>query len=227
MRGRPADWQSQLAGDPPAVLAAAAAAAGFDGIYINRVGYADSTAFGLEATLTRLLRTRPIVSKDGRLSFFDARLYAKRLMATIRPPRLTALRNATLYPVRLDAGAGAQTPPSRDFPISGVGIHGAVRIRQRGELEARNPSAEERAVIFEAQLSIAGTARPTTLRFPGARPLRLVVGRRPVPVCRLLHIRRDAAIRFKLARPATLHIDGARLTDLAYEPVIRTRPCRD
>ncbi|MBV9165215.1 MAG: hypothetical protein JO342_03575, partial [Solirubrobacterales bacterium] len=104
MRGRPADWQAQLAGQPPAVLAAAAVAGGFDGIYIDRLGYSSSDARRLEHALTGLLNERPMVSGDGRLSFFDIRSYASRLRAALGPSRMSALKIATLYPLRLDAG---------------------------------------------------------------------------------------------------------------------------
>jgi hypothetical protein len=226
MRGRQADWQSQLAGDPPAALAAAAAAGGFGGIYIDRLGYAGSAAPRLETTLMQVLRVRPVVSDDGRLSFFDARPYSKRLLSTIGPVRMVALRNATLYPAWLDAGAGTETPPSPDFPISGVGIHGAVRIPRYGELNARSPSTGERTVIFSARLSSPGPVG-TTIHFPAGRPLRLGIGSRPTSVCRLLHMRRYAAIRFEVARNATLHVDRARITDLAYAPFLRQGRCRD
>ena len=225
MRGRPADWQAQLDGQPPAVVVAAAVAAGFGGIYIGRLGYAGSASSRLEAALSRLLRAPPIVSRDGQLSFFDARAYARRLRGELGPERWSALRQAALSPLRLDAGPGVQSPPTREFPITGIGIHGPVHVRRRGELEAVSPSAGERSAIFSARLSLAGRPSAVTVRFPAGRPLRLLVGRRQVAVCGLLQIWRTVPITFQLQGSAPLRIAGARLTDTAYEPFVPSGPC--
>jgi phosphoglycerol transferase len=225
MRGRPADWQSQLAGQPPAVIGAAAVAVGFDGIYIDRSGYAWAAAADLEDALERLFGSRPLVSADHRFSFFDARAYARLLRGALPPRGFVALRNATLFPVRLDAGAGAQAPPVPDFPTTGLGLHGPVRIRHRGELEAHTPSRAERTVIFTAHLSTIGFATAAATQFPDAPPLRLVVGSRPVAICRVLHIRGTTPIRFAVAGDNALRIDDARLTDAAYWPFVSARAC--
>ena len=41
MKGRPADWAAELVGVPVADLVSRLAAAGFDGVYVDRFGYAD------------------------------------------------------------------------------------------------------------------------------------------------------------------------------------------
>ena len=225
MRGRPADWQAQLDGQPAGVLAAAAVAARFDGIYIDRLGYAGSAASRLEQTLSRLLGVGPMVSRDGQLSFFDARAYARRLRAELGPERWSALGRATLYPVRLDAGRGVRSPPTREFPTTGVGIHGPVQIRRRGELEAHSPAAGERSAIFTARLSIAGPAAAVMIRYPNGRVVTVIVGSRPVGVCGVLDIGRTVPIAFAVGGLAPLRIDGARLTDTAYRPVLAPGAC--
>ncbi len=225
MRGRPADWQAQLVGQPPAVLAAAVVAGGFDGIYIDRLGYSGSHARRLEQALTSLLNEQPMVSDDGRLSFFDIRSYASRLRAALGPSRLSTLRIATLYPLRLDAGPGTDSSPPPDFPISGIGIHGPVSVRDRGELDAVDPASGERGAVFTARLSIAGRATPTTISFPGGATAHLLVDSRPTTVCRALQLRGTAPIRVELAGSAPLRIDLARLTDVAYEPFLPPQHC--
>jgi phosphoglycerol transferase len=221
MRGRAADWQAQLVGYPATVTAPAAVAAGFDGIYIDRLGYRRASAQRLEAALARLLGARPLVSRDGRLAFFDARPYAARLRAGLGPRRWTALREATLYPVWLDAGAGTSSP-QRDFPISGAGIHGPVRIRRTGVLEAVDPSRENRTVLFTATLSTA-TRGPgaTTIQFPDGSRLSLVISRRPVAVCRRLRVGRTERIVVENARGSTMRLGGARLIDASFQPFLR------
>jgi hypothetical protein len=51
---------------------------GFDGIYIDRLGYPDRAA-KLESELGEVLKTEPLVSPDGRKSFFNLSLYKERL----------------------------------------------------------------------------------------------------------------------------------------------------
>ncbi|MBV9796921.1 MAG: hypothetical protein JO039_02655, partial [Solirubrobacterales bacterium] len=222
MRGRAADWQAQLVAYPVTVLAPAAVAAGFDGIYIDRLGYKGASAQRLEASLTRLLGLRPLVSADGRLSFFDARAYAARLRSTIGPGRWLALREATLRPVWLDAGAGTRSPPPPDFPISGVGIQGPVWIRGSGVLEAVDPSGQRRTVLFTARLSSAGAGDSAAMvLFPDGARLRLVAGGRPVTVCRALTVDRGSRIVVQTAARSTLRLDGARLIDAAFLPFLR------
>jgi phosphoglycerol transferase len=70
MKGREEDaWQREAAAQPTARFLDAIAEKGFQGIYIDRFGYADRAA-GLEAELTNLLGAAPHVSQDERMSFF-------------------------------------------------------------------------------------------------------------------------------------------------------------
>lgn len=64
--------QCGLAAKKPKELLKDAIALGFTGISINRKGYEDE-AKSLEANLSRLLRQKPLIAKDGGLSFFDLR----------------------------------------------------------------------------------------------------------------------------------------------------------
>ena len=62
---------------PPAKLLPELAAAGFDGIYLDRDGYEDHGR-AIEAELTRRL-DRPLpVRADGRVAYFDLRRTARR-----------------------------------------------------------------------------------------------------------------------------------------------------
>lgn len=62
-------WQRTVAAQPAAELVNDVRAAGFAGIYLNRDGYEDRGA-KMEAELTSLLGTQPIVSRQGNLVFF-------------------------------------------------------------------------------------------------------------------------------------------------------------
>lgn len=71
MKGRPPDrWARELAARPLAEQVPALTLAGFAGIYVDRAGYLDRAA-GVEAELSRLLDATPLVSEDGRWSFFQ------------------------------------------------------------------------------------------------------------------------------------------------------------
>jgi hypothetical protein len=70
MIGRDDDlWIRNVSAKPTRQLVASVLAAGFSGIYIDRYGYADHGA-NIEARLAELLGKEPLVSGDGRHSFF-------------------------------------------------------------------------------------------------------------------------------------------------------------
>jgi len=94
MRGRPADWQTRLARVEPARLLPMVAAVGFQGLYVDRDGYDDPD--GLRRRLTVLTGTRPLVSQNGRLEFYDLRGYSRRFTATHSPAAVARLRSDVL-----------------------------------------------------------------------------------------------------------------------------------
>ncbi|HJT31287.1 MAG TPA: hypothetical protein VJ783_04505 [Pirellulales bacterium] len=70
MKGRPADlWQRALAAESLERQITTLAEMGFRGVTIDRFGYAD-LATDLEGELSRMLKQSPLVSPDGRMSFF-------------------------------------------------------------------------------------------------------------------------------------------------------------
>jgi phosphoglycerol transferase len=75
MRGREADlWQRRVAAAPVEEMVRSLKAARFDGIYVDRNGYADGGA-GLEGQLARLLYASPMVSPNQRLAYFSLRAF--------------------------------------------------------------------------------------------------------------------------------------------------------
>jgi phosphoglycerol transferase len=78
VKGRPsADWQADLADKPTKVMLDTVVSKGFDGIYIFRFGYPDRAA-KLERELSDLLGGEPLVSPDGRMSFFSVLSYKEK-----------------------------------------------------------------------------------------------------------------------------------------------------
>ncbi|MDX6667174.1 MAG: hypothetical protein QOK04_554 [Solirubrobacteraceae bacterium] len=182
MRGTSADWQSALTNVPIARLVPGVAAAGFQGVWIDRSGYLDHGR-RIERDLTSILREPPLASSGRDLSFFDLRPYRTRLLAG-SAARAAALRTATLRPLRV---GGSSRPrrlyllnPSR-YPRAGV-LTATIRA------PARRPTAV--VVTFpdgssqRLEVTAAGTVLRHALRLaPGRSVLRLAVqgGRAAVP----------------------------------------------
>ncbi len=106
MKGRPADWAAQLAGQPLSLVTAAVAAAGFEGVWVDPAAFDPAKANQVHSALRSLLGVQPLVSPDRDLWFFDLRPYLARLERTHTPAQLTALREATLYPLSTACVAG-------------------------------------------------------------------------------------------------------------------------
>jgi phosphoglycerol transferase len=129
---------------------------GYQGIHIDRRGYADHGQ-AIEARLSALLGVRPVVSAEGRDVFFDARPYSERLKVRYTDAQWTRLRECSLSPVRLRWGSGFQ----------GEGVDGKTHWRQASAAQAEatviNPLNEARPVTlhFRAQDYAAAPARLT------------------------------------------------------------------
>jgi phosphoglycerol transferase len=80
MHGRSIDdLHAQVASLPVESMLCALASLDFGGIYIDRAGYADNGQ-ELESKLRGLLGTQPLISRNGRLSFFDLAGFKQRLI---------------------------------------------------------------------------------------------------------------------------------------------------
>jgi phosphoglycerol transferase len=162
-RGRPQDLTPSYVGRPLRQLLPDLAVLGFDGIYIDRRGFADHGT-EVEAGLTSLLDGQnPMVSRNGDLSFFDLRTYTRGYsQATPRELR-EAQRRAALHPLRLGWGTGFG-------PVFGAGpfypaLDGARfgRSAQNGAvLHVTNPLPTTRLLILHFGVN-TGDARPATL----------------------------------------------------------------
>ncbi len=134
VKGRAADWQQRLVGLPLDELAVAVAGAGFDGLWVDRYGYADPDV--VEAYLGEA----DLVSVDGRLVVYD-----------LRPIRETLLAASGTEGV--DRVAAALTEPVT--PRFGKGFHGvevdAGRVfawaPERARLDLSNPTTTTRTVV--------------------------------------------------------------------------------
>jgi phosphoglycerol transferase len=133
------------------------AAVGFAGIYIDRFGYLDG-AGSLEADLTRLLGHEPVVSANGRLSFFPLIDYAASLKRIHPESVLADLKAQTLQPVRTRIGSGfeGERADADSFSYSGA---------TDASLLLLNPDQTPRSVIFDTTLEI-GLPGEIGIRYP-------------------------------------------------------------
>jgi hypothetical protein len=101
MKGRPQDWENAAQSLPLPTLLDGVVAAGFSGLWIDRLGYADSAA-SLQKRVRALVGNAPIISRNGRFAFFDLRAFAARLRARAPLGEIAGLRDAILHPPTVD-----------------------------------------------------------------------------------------------------------------------------
>jgi len=97
MRDREGDmWQAWVVAKPLHEMVEIIAVTGFNGIYVDRFGYADNAA-KLENDLASLLGTTPLVSKNERLAFFNLSAYQQKLQERYTAQELQAKHEEALY----------------------------------------------------------------------------------------------------------------------------------
>ena len=200
IRGRPSDWHRVHQALAPEQLAAAAAAAGFGAVYLDRAGYADGGVATAEALEKLAGPGASGASADGRLQFFDLRPAAARLAARTTPAERAQLAQALLYPVTLGFGAG----------FSAQELAGETPFRWAAadaRLTLESPFAGTRDAIFTAHL-FGGGAQPSTvtLTLPGGSRRSVVVTIKGRKVSFVLRLREgEATLRLQTAGPAAPH----------------------
>ena len=143
IRGRAdADWSVQVSNEPVARMAGFLAAAGVDGVEVFRAGYPNE-ARDLETQLHGVLAVEPLISPDGKYSFWDTRPYAQRLALVHAGSELQEVgRHVVLHPVGYPQGFpgtapsvlfdnGWRTPQTASvtLTLSAPADHSDVRLR--------------------------------------------------------------------------------------------------
>lgn len=152
IRDRPGDWQEALAGAPAPVAAFAAAAAGFEGVWIDRRGYPGMDDALLES-LADVTGEAILTSADGSFAFVA-------LGDLSRRSGLAALRPAVLEPVTLSYGNGFLPREQDDRHLWNWTVGGA-------DLVLRNPSGRARTVVVRTTIATLGPAGRLTIGAPG------------------------------------------------------------
>jgi len=148
VKGGDVEWQQIAMRDGVAEALPLLVAAGFDAIYVNRLGYADRGA-GVEAEIRAVTdAVDPLVSADGLLATYDIRAYAQRLRAedSLEPAE------RVLFPVRLSFVSGVYPAEEADgerWQWAGSTAGGVLenptdedaKIRLHGVIRVADPSA--------------------------------------------------------------------------------------
>jgi phosphoglycerol transferase len=92
------DWQNRVAAKPVSDLVNTLSFAGFSGIYLNRLGYADHGS-KLETELSSVLNVKPMVSDDGDLVFVDLTAYSQKLRERYSTAEWATRQERALHPL--------------------------------------------------------------------------------------------------------------------------------
>lgn len=181
IKGRSDDWQEAFFGLAPEQVAsgavrgpvdngrspqenfAALAAAGFDGVYIDRLGYGD-TVSPLETALRRIVGRPPLLSPNGRQAFYSLLPYAAQLRARYPAARLRALGTATTNPLEVKYETGF-------YPAEPAGKDTARWAQNAARLEIDSRASAARTGRFKATIQTGGPAT-VTFRLPGGSVVR-------------------------------------------------------
>lgn len=174
IKGRAADWQAQLAGQPLGYVVSAGAVAGFDGLWVDPSGFPPAKAQAIRQALERLLGGPPLLSPLADLWFFDLRAQRARLVRADPPGALALLRRATLNPIRLTCAARTISLENPSSTPQAVTL--AVRVPS-----ASGAYASDGAVVPDGQAGDIPASATATVHLPMVLP----PGRTLVPLDRL------------------------------------------
>lgn len=146
MKGREQEiWQKQVAAKPTKEMIETVALSGFQGIYLNRNGYAENPS-KVEAEIEKELGNPQLLSEDGKLVFFDLRDYFRRLGEKYPAPELEARREDSLHPLMIVWSNGCSE-------LEGPADSSFRWCSAIGELQVYNRLQRAKRVRFEMAIS--------------------------------------------------------------------------
>src|SRR5262249_3877446 len=146
IKGREGDvWEKNVAARPINELAETLVFAGFSGIYMDRLGYSDQ-GVQLETELARALSTKPIVSANQRLSFFDLATVNAKLREKYTAQEWQLKQDAALHPLLLDWRYGCHQ-------LEGTPEQNWRWCSSRGELYIFSLSSSQKKIVLEMAVS--------------------------------------------------------------------------
>lgn len=154
VKNEQSEWQPVALQDGTAAALPKLVVAGFDAIYINRLGYADAGA-DVESQITAVTGPQaPLLNPGGTLAVYDLRAYAERLHASATP---LPSRQSVLYPVQAIYGTG----------FYGEESDGTTRwhwAQASAELTLANPSPEATDVVLRGAVRVADPVATIVVR---------------------------------------------------------------
>ena len=170
MKGRPTDWGPEMVNWSTPQLVERAAAAGFDGIWLDHRAYPDLGAALIGELSKALAGQVPFNSPDGAISYFDLRPLERQQATRFTRDELRLLGDELVRPFRFVWGAG----------FGGVEGDATSQWRwlgTRGTFTINNPTATWRSIKLQAHAyrAIATAPATVTARIPwvsASRPCR-------------------------------------------------------
>lgn len=101
MKGRNLNWHQLVSEEPLDIFLSKISVAGFNGIYIDRKGYSDSGK-DIQRKLESKLGTKPIISANGRLVFFNMNLFNQELRKRYPVEQVEAYKEFVLNPIKIE-----------------------------------------------------------------------------------------------------------------------------
>jgi len=145
MRGRVSDWQTSWQSQPVPRMIDGLAAAGFDALYIDRLGYQDNGA-AIERAVESVLGAPASVSPNQRMRWYDLRPERQRLLARVGNDRLDRAGAAVVTTPQLTFGDGISFDEAgADGTFQWMSTTGTVTIVNRGD-DNREMTLHTRAV---------------------------------------------------------------------------------
>jgi len=149
MKGRPTDWGPEMANWSTHGLVIRAAAARFDGIWLDRRAYADQGA-ALTAELSAVLGGQaPLNSDDGRISYFDLQPLEREQAARYTRAELRVLGDEFVRP-RRSSGAPGLAASSRTQRLNGTGSAPTAHSRSTIPPASRGKSSCEQSLTAQS-----------------------------------------------------------------------------
>jgi phosphoglycerol transferase len=133
--------QKVVAALPAEQFVQSLAFAGFTGIYLDRNGYEDNGA-AQEAELSQILQTKPLISSNSRLVFFNITDYAGKLRSKYSDAEWEEQKQLSFHPVLEDWKGGF-------FQLEGRPGKSWRWCSSEGELHIRNLSHRPRTIKLE------------------------------------------------------------------------------
>jgi phosphoglycerol transferase len=145
MKGRVPEWQPRVNSLGANRMLRAIILMGFDGLYIDRLGYADG-ATALESEVARVSGIAPLTSNDGRLLFFNLETLADQVRTETSASTVAGVTSALrMAPVQVTFGEGF-------YAAETDGVTSWSWASQNAQLVLVNPSEVSRSVIMDMDL---------------------------------------------------------------------------